>query len=144
MRAMTLGALLCLAMSHSAAAACDGQEQLGQVDYAKNSSYFPSTASSQLDKVSKQAQQKGEGYLMLEFNLRPIVGDKKLQQYNMWLANRRIERVKTYLTKNNLTSPIITRINTAAASEQRQVDIVWCTLSEPKTVATTTNVAMTE
>ncbi|WP_417762266.1 hypothetical protein [Shewanella sp.] len=146
MRAMTLSGLLMLALANSANATCDGQEQLGQVEYPKNSSYFSSSVSNQLNDVSQQAQQKGEGYLMLEFNLRPIIGNKSLQQYNMWLASRRVERVKEYLTKSQLTSPIITRINTASATEQRQVDIVWCSLpAEPESDAeATTKVAMVE
>lgn len=128
MRAILCSAILLLVASQAATAACEGQEQLGQVDYASNSSYFADSASAELNKIGKQTQEKGHGYLVLEFNLHPVANDKKLQQYNLWLANRRIERVKAFLNKNQVAAPIITRIKTAAPKEQRQVDILWCAL----------------
>ena len=129
MRAMTFSAPLLLLVSHSVLAACTGQEQLGQVDYATNSSYFAAGATAELDKISQQTQQKGQGYVVLEFNLHPVINDKKLQQYNLWLANRRLERVKQYLNKTKVAAPIVTLIKTAAPAEQRQVEILWCSLS---------------
>ncbi|QSX33021.1 hypothetical protein JYB87_14950 [Shewanella avicenniae] len=129
MRAIALSTVLILLFSKSVMASCSDQQQLGQVEYPSNSSYFNAQASNKLDEISKATHDKGNGYLVLEFNLFPVAADKKLQQYNMWLANRRIERVKQYLAKSKLTTPIVTRIKTAAPMEQRQVDIVWCSLS---------------
>ncbi|KFZ37460.1 hypothetical protein HR45_10620 [Shewanella mangrovi] len=131
MRAIALSTVLILLLSEPVMASCDGQQQLGQVDYPSNSSYFNAKASAKLDEITKETQDKGDGYLVLEFNLFKVAGDKKQQQYDMWLANRRIDRVKQYLSKLHVAKPIVTRIKTAAAAEQRQVEILWC--AQPST-----------
>ncbi|MCL2907919.1 hypothetical protein [Shewanella fodinae] len=126
MRCLALGTVVCCLLSGPVMAACLDAQKLGQITYANNSSYFSSAGTHVLEKIKQQASDKHQGYLLLEFNLFPGDGDKKLQQYNLWLANRRIARVKNYLSAANLPLPIITRIRTAAPEEKRDVDVLWC------------------
>ncbi|MCL1074620.1 hypothetical protein [Shewanella dokdonensis] len=126
MRCLALGTILSCLLSGPVIAACSDEQKLGQITYANNSSYFSPADSRDLEQIKQQASDKKQGYLLLEFNLFPSADDKKLQQYNLWLANRRIERVKNYLSAANLPLPIITRIRTAAPEERRDVDILWC------------------
>ncbi|QUN05252.1 hypothetical protein KDN34_13760 [Shewanella yunxiaonensis] len=129
MRSWVLSTVIGCFVSGSVMASCNDEQKLGQVTYANNSSFFSAKDSKGLDHIKKIVSNKQDGYLLLEFNLFPSPGDKKQQQYNLWLANRRIDRVKSYLSVANLPLPIITRIRTAAPEEQRNVDILWCPTS---------------
>ncbi|MGI2853674.1 hypothetical protein ACRTDR_05570 [Shewanella algae] len=123
MRVLILGLLLFAGVSQ---AACEKSILLGNIDYAKNSSYFSARDSLQLDKIVADNSSHSSGYLLLEFNMDKSLGDEELQKYNMWLANRRIERVKEYLTAANFPQPIVTRIRTATHKDNREVSLHWC------------------
>ncbi|WP_335902659.1 hypothetical protein [Shewanella algae] len=123
MRALILGLLL---FTGATQATCEKSVLLGNVDYAKNSSYFSTQDSLQLDKIVADNSDNSSGYLLLEFNMDKSIGDEDLQKYNMWLANRRIERVKEYLTAAHFSHPIVTRIRTATHKNNREVSLHWC------------------
>ncbi|MFQ6370803.1 hypothetical protein [Shewanella sp. YIC-542] len=113
-------------LSAPAMAICTDEQKLGEVLYANNSSYFSSEDARHLDEIKQLAMDKKDGYLLLEFNVFAITDNEKLRHYNLWLAKRRIERVKHYLNTEPLPVPIITRIRTASSQERRDVDILWC------------------
>lgn len=112
----------------SATAQCNPSIHMFDIPYAKNSSYFPSSYSTQLDAISSEHKDQS-GYLLLEFQmLKMQVGDE-LRAYNLWLAQRRIDRVKTYLSDSNFAAPVVTRILTAGLTKRRDISVSWCPLS---------------
>jgi len=121
-------AVLFLICTWNVAAQCDNNIYLTTIPYAKNSSYFPSEYSKKLDSVLEQTSDN-KGYLLLEFQVTEQVDDKS-KKYNMWLAGRRINRVKEYLTKLSYPSPIVSKILTASTHDKRDVSISWCNTSE--------------
>ncbi|WP_076416300.1 hypothetical protein [Shewanella sp. UCD-KL12] len=108
----------------NAMAQCDKSIHVTEIPYAKNSSYFPSKYAKQLDKLVKESTEK-PGYLLLEFQVLKQQ-DEDGRKYDMWLANRRIDRIKEYLHNANYSAPIISRILTASSEEVRDVSIHWC------------------
>ncbi|MCK8044777.1 hypothetical protein MSG37_07765 [Shewanella sp. 1CM18E] len=117
-------------LSGSAFAQCDNASHVFDIPYAKNSSYFAGQYASQLDSFSKSSS-SNQGYLLLEFKVDPKQLTAEAQQYNKWLAERRIERVKSYLNKTEYSAPVITRILTASNNVDRSVSITWCS-DEPE------------
>ncbi|WP_299797431.1 hypothetical protein [uncultured Shewanella sp.] len=121
-------AVLFLICAWNVSAQCDNNIYLTSIPYAKNSSYFPAKYSKELDTVLDQTS-ASEGYLLLEFQVTQQV-DVESRKYNMWLAGRRINRVKTYLNSLSFPSPIVSKILTAGTQERRDVSISWCKRSE--------------
>ena len=123
--------LLALALlSPQAFSHCDSATLVGSVEYANNSSYFSSNAAKMLDKLAKHYSETAStqsGYLLLEFHVNREQESAKIRDYNLWLAQRRIERVKTYLTTANYGAPMISRILTASNEDSREVTLSWCT-----------------
>ncbi|MCG9697639.1 hypothetical protein [Shewanella sp. Isolate11] len=95
------------------------------IPFEVNSSYFASQYAQQLQQFIQQTE-SDSGYLLIEFPLFKGDKDAKMQEYDLWLANRRIERVKTYLTKSEVQSPIVTRLLTAGKEDSRTVSLHWC------------------
>ncbi|MCL1140091.1 hypothetical protein [Shewanella pneumatophori] len=120
-------------LSGSAFAQCDNASHVFDIPYAKNSSYFAGQYASQLDSFSRVAPPSA-GYLLLEFKVDPKQLTAEAKQYNKWLAERRIERIKSYLNKTEYSAPVITRILTASNSVDRSVSITWCP-DEPEKLA---------
>jgi|GEM_PF-3385110 len=129
MRTRAVIAVFFLLGAWNATAQCNINIHLATIPYAKNSSYFPTQYSSELDSVLQKATEKA-GYLLLEFQVQQQQESEDIRNYNMWLANRRITRVKEYLTKSNYASPIISRILTAGTERRRDVSISWCESSK--------------
>ncbi|ACJ30970.1 Conserved hypothetical protein [Shewanella piezotolerans WP3] len=116
----------------SVMAQCNQKVHITDIAYAKNSSYFSSKYGSELDDLiahpSKQA-----GYLLLEFKVNNIQPSEDVRHYNKWLANRRIERIRTYLNESEYSAPIISKILTASTDTDRSVAIHWCASPTEKT-----------
>ena len=104
---------------------CPNADMLMEIEFAKNSSYFNSQGKVTLDKLVTDAVKLPHGYLLLESSSNKQISNKRLREYNMWLAERRIDRIKTYLTQNLITSPMVTRIRTAR-NGQRMVTLSFC------------------
>ncbi|ABZ75379.1 conserved hypothetical protein [Shewanella halifaxensis HAW-EB4] len=119
-------AAVCLLFATSTMAQCDNKTHIIDIIYPKNSSYFSSQYTSQLDELTKSTQ-INTGYLLLEFKVNQTQATEETRNYNKWLAERRIERVKTYLNDVAYPAPIITKILTASTDENRNVSLVWCT-----------------
>ena len=117
--------LLLSLLTAPAIAACPGSSTLGEVEFERNSSYFDSQGKAALDKLLDDSESLADGYLLLEFGFNKQISDKKLREYNMWLAQRRVDRVKTYLSKKQLSHPVVTRILTAGG-EERVVKLSFC------------------
>ncbi|MGI2258757.1 hypothetical protein [Shewanella sp. GXUN23E] len=117
--------LLLSLMTLPATAACIGGNDLGEVEFERNSSYFNHKGKAALDRLLDDSQRLNDGYLLLEFSFNKQISDKKLREYNMWLAQRRVERVKNYLTQKQLPHPMITRILTAG-DEDRILSLTFC------------------
>lgn len=110
-------------------ASCEGSTELGAVNFDKNSSYFDATGTATLKQLLETQQTSadtGNGYLLLEFEFNRNAGDDALQKYNMWLAERRIERVKSYLTNAGFGAVMVSRIRTAVDTESRALALKWC------------------
>ncbi|GIU07070.1 MULTISPECIES: hypothetical protein [unclassified Shewanella] len=118
-------AAVCLLFAGSAVAQCDNKTHIVDIPYAKNSSYFEGHYGSLLDKLAKDTQ-AGTGYLLLQFDVSQNQSSEEKRQYNKWLAERRIERVKNQLNKANFSVPVITRILTASNDITRSVSVTWC------------------
>ncbi|WP_108944498.1 hypothetical protein [Shewanella halifaxensis] len=127
----SLAAVLLL-LSANAMAQCDNANHVFDIPYAKNSSYFASQYAKQLDSFS-QTPASDQGYLLLEFRVAPSQLSIEAQQYNKWLAERRIDRVKSYLNRAEYPAPVITRILTASTNVDRSVSLTWCP-DEPEEV----------
>lgn len=112
-------------LSGNALAQCDNASHVFDIPYAKNSSYFAGQYAAKLDSFS-QAASSNQGYLLLEFKVDPKQLSMEAQQYNKWLAERRIERIKSYLNKAEYSAPVITRILTASTNVDRSVSLTWC------------------
>ena len=109
----------------SVMAQCNQKVHITDIAYAKNSSYFSSKYSSELDELVAHPP-KQPGYLMLEFKVNKIQPSEDIRHYNKWLASRRVERVRTYLNQSDYSAPIISRVLTASNSTSRSVAIHWC------------------
>ncbi|WP_394391737.1 hypothetical protein [Shewanella woodyi] len=121
--------ILLLLIAGSATAQCDSSIHMFNIPYEKNSSYFPSAYSSKLDAISED--RKGEdGYLLLEFQVQEKQRSDELRTYNLWLAQRRIDRVKSYLTDAHFAAPVVTRILTAGVDKRRDISVSWCPFEE--------------
>ena len=127
----SLAAFLLL-LSVNAMAQCDNASHVFDIPYAKNSSYFAGQYAIKLDSFT-QAATSNQGYLLLEFKVNPKQLSTEAQQYNKWLAERRIERIKNYLNKADYSAPVITRILTASTNVDRSVSLTWCA-DEPEKV----------
>ncbi|GIU21681.1 hypothetical protein L2719_00665 [Shewanella schlegeliana] len=118
-------AAVCLLFATSTMAQCDNNTHIIDIVYPKNSSYFDSQYSSQLDQLTKNTQQN-TGYLLLEFKVNQTQSTKEAREYNKWLAQRRIERVKVYLNDAAYPAPVISRLLTASTEKNRSVSVIWC------------------
>lgn len=116
-----------------ASAHCPQNINFGDIPFEKNSSYFASKHTKQLQQLIKQTQ-SDYGYLLLEFPLYKGQTDKQLQKYDLWLANRRIDRVRHYLSQSDYHQPVITRILTASNQDSRTLSIHWCHQEHEQTV----------
>lgn len=114
-----------LLITTNALAQCENNTHILDIVYPKNSSYFSSQYGSKLEQLTKNTQQ-GAGYLLLEFKVNQAQSTKEAREYNKWLAQRRIDRVKTYLNDAAYPAPVITRLLTASTEENRSVSVVWC------------------
>ncbi|MBV7316510.1 hypothetical protein [Shewanella sp. NIFS-20-20] len=119
-------------MTITAHAACPNAQDYGQVEFAKNSSYFSEHGQALLDKINTSTADNNvaTGYLMLEFSAGLNRDNDKLKEYNKWLAQRRIERIKTYLATQEFEPPIVSRILTIANNPERSVQLYWCPESD--------------
>ncbi|WP_428610954.1 hypothetical protein [Shewanella sp.] len=106
-------------------ARCPQNISLGDIPFDKNSSYFDSQYAKQLQQLIEKTQ-ADTGYLLLEFPLYKGETDKKIREYNLWLANRRIERVKNFLTKSDYHQPVVTKLLTASQEDTRTLSMHWC------------------
>ncbi|MCG9721181.1 hypothetical protein [Shewanella sp. Isolate7] len=136
MKRLLLVMLSCL-FTAQAGAACPQNISFGDIPFEKNSSYFDSRYAKQLQQLIEKTQ-TDSGYLLLEFPLFKGETDKKLREYNFWLANRRIERVKSFLTKADYNQPVVTKLLTASKEDTRTLNIHWCQQSEQATVIAST------
>ncbi|AQS40002.1 OmpA family [Shewanella psychrophila] len=127
--------IICLLFAGSAIAECEQNTHLTEIPYAKNSSYFPSKYAKQLDELIKNTSDKS-GYLLLEFQILKHQSNDDARKYNMWLANRRIDRIKEYLTNSHYSAPVISRILTASNEDLRDVSISWCNGAQSSSAAT--------
>ncbi|GIU43438.1 hypothetical protein TUM4438_12360 [Shewanella sairae] len=118
-------AIICLLVSGSALAQCNNSSHIFDIPYPKNSSYFAGQYAAQLDALT-HGTQATEGYLLLEFKVNPIYSTEESHKYNKWLAERRIDRIKSYLSDSAYSAPVITRILTASHNVDRSVSIIWC------------------
>lgn len=119
---------LCLSV-FTANAACEQSTALGSVGFDKNSSYFDSSGSqtlTQLLTAHENSANTDVGYLLLEFEFNRNLGDEAMQKYNMWLAQRRVERVKEFLGKGGFDGAMVSRIRTAVDTETRELTLKWC------------------
>ncbi|MCJ8301609.1 hypothetical protein [Shewanella sp.] len=117
--------ITCLLFAGSAIAECEPNIHITEIPYAKNSSYFPSKYAKQLDELIESTSNK-PGYLLLEFQILKLQASDDARKYNMWLANRRIDRIKEYLTNSHYPAPVISRILTASNEDLRDVSVSWC------------------
>lgn len=130
-------ALLSLLSIGNASAHCLNEVDLFDIQFELNSSYFGKQQAKQLQQLPTDTQ-VGNGYLLLEFPIYKGQTDKKLRQYDRWLAYRRIARVKDYLTKSDYQAPIMTRILTASNDDSRTLSLHWCQDAHPEAIAATT------
>lgn len=121
--------ITCLLFAGSAIAECESNIHLTEIPYAKNSSYFPSKYAKQLDELIETTSNK-PGYLLLEFQILKQQVNDDARKYNMWLANRRINRIKEYLTNSHYSAPVISRILTASNEDIRDVSVSWCNAAQ--------------
>lgn len=127
--------LLFSLLAMPAQAICVQENLLGTIAFDSDSSYFNHQGKATLDKLLDDIKHQHQGYLLLKFSFDKAKGNQKLSNYNMWLAQRRIGRVKNYLLKNAeleaatsanlIDKPIVSRILTAG-TENRQVSIYHC------------------
>lgn len=122
---MKLVAAVCLLFATSAMAQCDNNTHIIDIVYPKNSSYFDSEYGSKLERLTSNTVQ-GSGYLLLEFKVNQTQSTKEAREYNKWLAQRRIDRVKTYLNNAAYPAPVITRLLTASTEKNRSLSVIWC------------------
>jgi len=106
-------------------AKCSGNNDLGDISFDKNSSYFGASGIKLLDTIAS-GPDSAQGYLLLEFAFDRSEGDERLQKYNMWLAQRRIDRVREYLGNKGFPAPVVSLIRTAAADDSRKLQLSWC------------------
>jgi outer membrane protein OmpA-like peptidoglycan-associated protein len=123
-------AALAVLITGNAVAQCDSSVHMFNIPYVKNSSYFPSAYSTRLDEISEEHKSKN-GYLLLEFQVQKNQKSDELRAYNLWLAERRIHRVKSYLTESSFPAPIVTRILTAGMDKRRDISVTWCPIKAP-------------
>ncbi|BAJ03549.1 OmpA family protein [Shewanella violacea] len=131
--------IICLLFAGSAIAQCEQNIHITDIPYAKNSSYFPSQYTKQLDKLIENASDN-PGYLVLEFQILKHPKSDDARKYNMWLAKRRIDRIKEYLTHAHYPAPIISRILTASNKDIRYVSISWCDAIQSSAAITNKNI----
>lgn len=133
---MRITLLLLSFLAGHAIAQCDEPRHMADIPYPQNSSYFNSQYISQLQAIL-QAPTDSDGYLLLEFPVTKVQKDETTRQYNMWLAEKRLTRIKQFLTNADYPHPVITRILTASTEELRQVSINWCATSDAPQLANT-------
>jgi hypothetical protein len=121
-----------------ASAHCPESINFGDIPFDKNSSYFANKHAKQLQQLIEKTQ-SGDGYLLLEFPVYKGQTDKKLKQYDMWLANRRIERVRNFLSQSDYNQPVVTRILTASNTDSRALSIHWCHQEHEQTIVADAN-----
>ncbi|QYK02096.1 hypothetical protein [Shewanella psychrotolerans] len=121
-----------------ASAYCPQNINFGDIPFEKNSSYFANKHTKQLQQLIEKTQ-SDNGYLLLEFPVFKGQTDKKLRQYDMWLANRRIERVRNYLSQSDYNQPVVTRILTASNTDSRTLSIHWCQPEHEQTIVADAN-----
>ncbi|QYK13714.1 hypothetical protein K0I63_04135 [Shewanella rhizosphaerae] len=129
--------MLSFLFAAQASAACPQNISFGDIPFEKNSSYFDSRYAKQLQALIRKTQ-ADSGYLLLEFPLYKGETDKKIRDYNLWLANRRIERVKTFLTKADYNQPVVTKLLTASKEDTRTLSLHWCQQGESETTIAST------
>lgn len=117
---------------------CPQNTNFGDIPFEKNSSYFANKHTKQLQQLIEKTQ-SDKGYLLLEFPVYKGQTDKKLRQYDMWLAHRRIERVRSYLSQSDYNQPVVTRILTASNTDSRTLSIHWCQLEHEQTIVADAN-----
>jgi hypothetical protein len=106
-------------------AQCGEKTHITDIPYAKNSSYFSSEYSVQLDDIMAHYQSQS-GYLLLEFKVNKVQRNEEVRHYSKWLASKRVDRIRTYLNNAAYPAPIISRILTASNQPERSVAIIWC------------------
>ncbi|MEZ9821259.1 hypothetical protein AB4238_11675 [Shewanella sp. 10N.286.45.A1] len=130
MRFITVTWLILISLTAtSVMAQCNQKVHITDIPYAKNSSYFSSKYGSELDELIAHPPNQS-GYLLLEFKVNKIQPSEDVRQYNKWLANRRVDRIRTYLNESQYSAPIISRILTASTNTDRSVAIHWCAFPE--------------
>lgn len=105
---------------------CSNEQPLLVVNFPKNSSYFDHGQRLLLDKTVQKIKSLDKGYLLLNYQFKQQSKSEKMQQYNLWIAQNRIERVKHYYTEQDLDTPIIIKKQTSSPTHKRQVNISWC------------------
>ncbi|QDF66116.1 hypothetical protein FJQ87_04950 [Shewanella sp. SNU WT4] len=130
---MRIFSVLLAFVAMSANASCLNGEHLGEVEFSINSSYFSGQGQQLLNQVNSPTASKAsaDGYLLLQFSAGLDTSDEKLKDYNKWLAQRRIERIKHYLTTQAFNAPIISRILTVENTQVRSVQLYWCPALAP-------------
>lgn len=124
---------LILILAFNANAKCLDRTELGLVSFNSNSSYFDASGGNTLKQLIESSQTQAssnKGYLLIEFEFDRELGNADLQKYNMWLAERRVERVKEFLSKGGFGSAMVSRILTAGNAENRDVRLFWCNAPE--------------
>ncbi|MGL5147664.1 MAG: hypothetical protein ACRC7Q_09245, partial [Plesiomonas shigelloides] len=111
----------------SAPTSCPDKTLLAHVNFDINSSYFDTKGAGNLNEALASSQlSTAAGHLLLELEFDKREGNADVQKYNLWLAQRRIERVKAFLSKGALSIPMASRIRTAGDKNQRTLTLSWC------------------
>lgn len=121
--------VLCIFLSSQYAAAfCPKEKTIANIEFKENSSYLLEQDKQLLDSLLINQVRESilkSGYLLLEFSIDKYADEAEVAKYNLWLANRRIERVKSYLNRNQQL-PIISRVLTSGDNDIRILSIFLC------------------
>lgn len=112
----------------AAYAQCIDTHPIGRIDFETNSSYFNDESTQLLNSIAQtymETTDTKEGHLLLAFQMNKEQSED-LNKYNLWLAQRRVERVKQHLVNSHFSVPIISQIRTSTDDESRAVNIHWC------------------
>ncbi len=108
-------------------AAVDAKPQALVITFPTNSSYFPPDTSTQLGALLHQAANDQRLEVVLEASVsgsEKVVGaesPEEAAQYNHWLAERRVERVRDWLDQNAKGKTLVIKPEYRANDELRQV-----------------------
>lgn len=113
----------------AAYAQCIDTHPIGRIDFETNSSYFNDESTQLLNSIAQtymETTDTREGHLLLAFRMNKEQSSEDIRKYNLWLAQRRVERVKQHLVNSHFPVPIISQIRTSSDDDSRAVIMHWC------------------